>query len=86
MSKATEKLMEKWAPMTKHIKSERKKIITSKLRAAHHMIEDLVLDIDLLPLMFNVLKCCLIVLIEETFKFHIFNEAILILIDFFEEF
>ena len=34
MSKATEKLMEKWAPMTKHIKSERKKIITSKLLEA----------------------------------------------------
>lgn len=31
MSKATEKLMEKWAPMTKHIKSERKKAITAKL-------------------------------------------------------
>jgi hypothetical protein len=50
------------------------------------MIEYLVLNIDLLPFMFNVLKCRFIVLIEETFKFHIFNEAILILIDFFEEF
>jgi hypothetical protein len=52
----------------------------------HHMIEYLVLNIDLFPLMFYVLKCCFIVLIEETFEFHIFNEAILILIDFFEEF
>lgn len=34
MSKVSEKLMEKWAPMTKHIKSERKKLITSKLLEA----------------------------------------------------
>ena len=50
------------------------------------MIKDLVLNIDLFPLMLYVLKCGLIVLIEETFEFHILNEAILILIDFFEEF
>jgi hypothetical protein len=50
------------------------------------MIEDLVLDIDLFPFMFYVLKCRFIVLIEETFEFYILYEAIFILIDFFEEF
>lgn len=34
MSQKTDKLMEKWAPMTKHIKSERKRVITSKLLEA----------------------------------------------------
>jgi len=34
MSRKSEKLLEKWAPMTKHIKSERKRVITSKLLEA----------------------------------------------------
>jgi tRNA C32,U32 (ribose-2'-O)-methylase TrmJ len=49
------------------------------------VVKDLILDVDLFPLMFDVLKCDLKVLIEETLEFHILNEAILVLIDLFEE-
>ena len=49
------------------------------------MVEDLILDVDLFSLMFDVLKCQLKVLIEETFQFHVLNKAVLVLIDLFKE-
>ena len=49
------------------------------------MIKDLILDVDLLPFMFDVLKSHLEVFVEETLELHILDKTILVLIDFFEE-
>lgn len=62
--------------------SERERLLVEH---SHHVIEDLVLNVDLLPLILNVLKCHLVVFVEETFKFHILYETILVLIDLFKE-